>query len=90
MLRLSYLYNDIQYHLTIMLSIEYDWRNRDVNSYISNEGYDNSIHVIPFRDLTLPLYSMHPSNDTHQDCTHYCYFPQMWQNMWYYLYHRRN
>ena len=108
---------------------------------IENGGYSN-IHIMPFRDITLPLYNMHPSYSggasisvrnslrssadlnfsngtsaesgvdnnsnstgkntnrrksssgfdyslTHHtnddDCTHYCYFPQMWQSIWYHL-----
>jgi hypothetical protein len=59
-------------------------------------GGHTSIHLMPFRDLTLPLYSMHPTPTSSavngsvgtqaQDCTHYCYFPQMWQGIWYQLY----
>ena len=47
------------------------------------------IHHIAFRDLTLPLFNMHPSDNeglTAQDCTHYCYFPQMWQSVWHDIY----
>ena len=136
----------------IFIFVEFDWRNADVYHSIENEGYSN-IHIIPFRDLTLPLFNMHPSvssssssggggggsdgvgstsgmssvssmasgsgygyeshdsssaggadNITYsekrkkdkaqplpprapdsQDCTHYCYFPQMWQSVWYHL-----
>lgn len=60
---------------------------------LQNDGYSNII-LLPFRDLTLPLHSMHPTSSaigatgaTHeQDCTHFCYFPQMWQGIWYHLY----
>lgn len=49
---------------------------------LANADYDN-IKVLPFRDVTLPLHNMHPSSDDFEDCTHYCYFPQMWQGLWY-------
>lgn len=75
---------------------------------LENEDYA-LIRMIPFRDLTLPLYNMHPTSASvvdadgesgaavvpvvapgsppvRQDCTHYCYFPQMWQGIWMYLY----
>jgi hypothetical protein len=86
---------------------------------------NTNIHVLPFRDVTAPLYSMHltppgitgggggdggggsssrkegggerderieGTNESHGspsihsvgivDCTHYCYFPQMWESLW--------
>jgi hypothetical protein len=60
---------------------------------LENEDY-SAIKMIPFRDLTLPLYNMHPMSSAvgatgatqDQHCTHYCYFPQMWQSVWKYLY----
>lgn len=52
---------------------------------IENEGYNN-IHIIPFRKMTMPLYNMHPTSAMQQDCTHFCYFPQMWQPIWYEIY----
>ena len=61
-----------------------DWRNNEVRSYIRNEGLHN-IHIIPFRDVTTPLYNMHVSSQHHQgqvNCDKYCYFPQMWEGVW--------
>lgn len=54
---------------------------------IRNGGH-SSIIPVPFRDITLPLHNMHPSisGGHDEDCTHYCYFPQMWQQVWYYMY----
>lgn len=58
---------------------------------IANGDFTN-INAMPFRDITLPLFNMHPSSivpgrtSSSEDCTHYCYFPQMWQTMWYHLY----
>ena len=69
---------------------DFDWRNTDVQHMILNNDYSH-ITMMPFRDITLPLYNMHPTSSegrasVHQDCTHYCYFPQMWQSIWYRLY----
>jgi len=60
---------------------EFDWRNRDVRLHIENEKLEN-IHMIAFRDVTAPLHDMHPESADAKDCTHYCYFPQMWQGVW--------
>lgn len=61
--------------------LELDWRNVDVYNEIEKENLD-AIRVIPFHELTMPLYNMHASNPKFQDCTHYCYLPQMWQTIW--------
>jgi hypothetical protein len=58
-----------------------DWRNRDAKFIIENEKLDN-INVIPFRDVTAPLYDMHPDGPGSKDCTRFCQFPQMWQTVW--------
>jgi hypothetical protein len=58
-----------------------DWRNRDVKFIIENEKLKH-IHIIPFRDITAPLYDMHPDAFGSKDCTRFCYFPQMWQSVW--------
>ena len=75
--------------LFIHLSVEFDWRNTDVYHMITNGGYSH-INTMPFRDITLPLHNMHPSSSVAgrhgEDCTHYCFFPQMWQSVWYHLY----
>eukprot|EP01033_Poteriospumella_lacustris_P019958 gene19958-14535_t len=62
-----------------------DWRNEDVYHMIDNEDFHH-IRMIPFHLATMPLYNMHPTGPRVQDCTHYCYFPQMWQPVWYALY----
>jgi hypothetical protein len=59
-----------------------DWRNRDFRHIIENEELKH-IHVIKFRDVTAPLHEMHPDGPGYKDCTRYCYFPQMWQPIWY-------
>jgi hypothetical protein len=62
-------------------SPDFDWRNREVQNVIRNEHLGD-IDVIPFHDLTAPLYQMHPDGDESRDCTRFCYFPQMWQTVW--------
>lgn len=61
------------------------------------------VKIVPFRDITAPLFNMHPtwaanptdpdsqrllesSQSQSKDCTHFCYFPQLWQSVWYHLY----
>jgi hypothetical protein len=67
-----------------------DWRNREVHTYIRKENLQN-IQIIPFRDVTAPLFNMHAhSLDTESavisvDCSSFCFFPQLWQIVWYYL-----
>lgn len=63
-----------------------DWRNREVASYIHNEGLEN-IEIIPFRNITAPLFNMHAKSKlSHSlDCTNFCFFPQLWQVVWSYL-----
>lgn len=67
-----------------------DWKNYEVKSCLKNNDYSN-IYLLPFHDITAPLYSMHLTppgyvggGDTNHtiDCTHYCYFPQMWESIW--------
>jgi hypothetical protein len=65
-------------------STQLDWRNNEVKSIIKNEVLDN-IRIIPFRDITTPLYNMHTSSPHHRgavNCDSYCYFPQMWEGVW--------
>eukprot|EP00981_Chlorochromonas_danica_P011954 scaffold4358_cov177-Ochromonas_danica.AAC.8 len=64
---------------------ELDWRNVDVMNIIENDKLQH-LRVIPFHKYTMPLYNMHPNAAGAEDCTHYCYFPQMWQPVWYALY----
>ena len=58
-----------------------DWRNKDVRFIIDNEKLRH-VAVVPFRDVTAPLYDMHPDGAGSRDCTRYCHFPQMWQSVW--------
>lgn len=60
-------------------SYDSDWRNKDVRNHIANDKLSN-VHVIPFRDITAPLFNMHAS-----DCTQFCYFPQLWQIVFHHM-----
>lgn len=62
-----------------------DWRNIDVYNLLEKNKL-KKIHMIPFHELTMPLYNMHAGNSRFQDCTHYCYLPQMWQPIWHQIY----
>ncbi|KAJ1392015.1 hypothetical protein B484DRAFT_408580, partial [Ochromonadaceae sp. CCMP2298] len=53
----------------------------DVYHLIEN-GNHKHVNIIPFREITLPLHNMHPTSSSHEDCTHFCFFPQMWQGVW--------
>lgn len=64
---------------------ELDWRNNDVKNTLANEDLRH-IRVIPFHKYTMPLHNMHPTSPQSEDCTHFCYFPQMWQPVWHVLY----
>ena len=74
-----------------------DWRNELVQVVLkrvqSGKGSKNiekfgigrgkNIEIIPFRDVTEPAADMHVCSPLyHQDCTHYCYWPLMWQPFW--------
>jgi hypothetical protein len=59
------------------LSPQHDWRNKVMNSLVESEELKN-ITIIPFRDITAPLYNMHPYSSEWKDCTSFCYFPMMW------------
>lgn len=65
-------------------SIEADWRNHVFNRRLSSEKYRNAIRLIRFAKLTEDVADMHVcSQGTHkQDCTHYCYWPLLWQYFW--------
>ena len=62
-----------------------DWRNRDVKLLLDKlalGGVESNIHLIGFRDVTAPLSDLHPVEDFSEDCTRFCYLPQMWQSVW--------
>ena len=48
-----------------------DWRNRDIERILSTKKLF-MVQVIPFYNISAPLWSMHPSGHM-QDCTHFCW-----------------
>ena len=58
-------------------SYEADWRNRDIESIIRRHNLYR-ITVIPFYNVTLPLYNGHPGGHM-RDCTHLCWSPLLYQ-----------
>lgn len=49
----------------------------------TGNGRGRSISVLPFADITIPVADMHVCSPLyHYDCTHYCYWPLMWQPVW--------
>lgn len=52
-------------------SPEADWRNREIERIIASKSLF-MIQVIPFFNITQPLWSVHPSGHM-QDCTHFCW-----------------
>eukprot|EP00600_Ochromonadales_sp_CCMP1393_P001388 CAMPEP_0174977042 /NCGR_PEP_ID=MMETSP0004_2-20121128/13379_1 /TAXON_ID=420556 /ORGANISM="Ochromonas sp., Strain CCMP1393" /LENGTH=324 /DNA_ID=CAMNT_0016228161 /DNA_START=85 /DNA_END=1059 /DNA_ORIENTATION=+ len=58
-----------------------DWRNRDIeNIIISNNLF--MIRIIPFYNVTIPLWSEHPNGHL-KDCTHFCWSPMLYQSVFY-------
>lgn len=60
-----------------------DWRNTIVKDYIQKRNMKN-IHYVYSRDIFLPLAKEHHNQD---DCTHYCYWPMLYQPIYDQLYH---
>lgn len=55
-----------------------DWRNEDVAAIIRANKFN--IRIIPYYEVTLPLYSMHV-NGHMRDCTHFCWSPMLYQSL---------
>ena len=60
-----------------------DWRNRVVEKKLADESLKN-IRIIPFAEITKGVPDMHVCSPASQkqDCTHYCYWPLLWQYFW--------
>ncbi|KAJ1419895.1 hypothetical protein B484DRAFT_453246 [Ochromonadaceae sp. CCMP2298] len=56
-----------------------DWRNRDIERIVSEKGLF-MIKIIPFYNLTAPLWDAHPSGHL-KDCTHFCWTPMLYQSV---------
>lgn len=60
-----------------------DWRNRDIEKIIQQEKLTN-IHLLPFYNITHPLWSEHPNGQL-RDCTHFCWSPMFYQPLFHQL-----
>ena len=60
-----------------------DWRNSDVKNIIESNRLEN-IEVIPFYNITLPLWSSHVNGHL-RDCTHFCWSPFLYQSLFHAL-----
>jgi hypothetical protein len=61
-------------------SLRSDWRNYEVYSSLSALNI-STISIIPLRDLLIPLYREHHRGNG-VDCTHYCYWPMLYQSVY--------
>ena len=70
-----------------------DWRNNEVKKLLNEAKHrdvppQNKIQLLPFRKITEPIADMHTCHQLYKhDCTHYCYWPLLWQPFWHQLYH---
>lgn len=60
-----------------------DWRNSDVRAIIENNKLEH-ISIIPFYNVTLPLWSSHVNGHL-RDCTHFCWSPMLYQSLFHAL-----
>lgn len=61
-------------------SLRSDWRNYEVYSSLTALNI-SSIAIIRLRDLLIPLYREHHRGNG-VDCTHYCYWPMLYQSVY--------
>ena len=66
---------------------ELDWRNFMVKKYLDAQpDRQKFIHMLPFSDITKGAPDMHTCHPLRKhDCTHYCYWPTLWQPFWFML-----
>lgn len=53
------------------------WRSILDNDFFERPLGNNDLVFLPFRDYTVPIYYLHPS-----ECTHFCHTPYLWLPMW--------
>lgn len=63
-------------------SLAADWRNKDVKDIIMKNKFD--IDIAPFYSTTLPLWSQHVNGHL-RDCTHLCWSPLLYQQLFHYM-----
>jgi hypothetical protein len=59
-----------------------DWRNQDIRKIIEENNFQ--IKIIPFYNITLPLWNMHVNGHL-RDCTHFCWTPMLYQYLFHYM-----
>jgi hypothetical protein len=61
-----------------------DWRNWLVKKYVGAEAERGQrVTLLPFSDITKGAPDMHTCHPMYKhDCTHYCYWPTLWQPFW--------
>ena len=61
-----------------------DWRNWLVKNYVGADAdRGQRITLLPFSDITKGAPDMHTCHPMYKhDCTHYCYWPTLWQPFW--------
>jgi hypothetical protein len=64
-------------------SINGDWRNSDINNIINKYKLEH-IQIVPFYNVTLPLWSSHVNGHL-RDCTHFCWSPFLYQSLFHEL-----
>lgn len=60
-----------------------DWRNRAIEHIVQKHQL-STVQILRFYNLTLPLWSEHPNGNL-KDCTHFCWFPMLYQPIFHYL-----
>lgn len=60
-----------------------DWRNRAVEQIILHNNLFN-VQILRFYNTTLPLWAAHPNGQL-RDCTHFCWFPMLFQPLFHQL-----
>jgi len=60
-----------------------DWRNEMVRKHLSEKSRGDKIYIVPFVEATRETPDMHVCHPRYKyDCTHYCYWPLLWQILW--------
>lgn len=62
-------------------STEIDWRNEEIRNYMKNNSL-KSIHYVSTYEIFAPLYREHYP----EDCTHYCWSPMIYQQIFKQMY----
>jgi hypothetical protein len=60
-----------------------DWRNSDIRAIIAEHNLQH-VQILPFYNVTLPLWSMHVNGHL-RDCTHFCWSPMLYQSLFHAL-----